>query len=189
VTELPEWPATAPAYGSVLLRPFTEDDVPFVIELGTDPYIPLVGSLPANPGEGEALVWIHRQLGRLAEGRGLSFAVADAQTGRAVGAVGLWLRNLAAGRASVGYSVAPSQRGRGIARDALCAVTGYAWTLPQVHRIELYIEPWNTASLRTAESAGYRREGLLRSYLEIGGTRRDMFMYAAVRTELGPPPG
>ncbi|WP_433603223.1 GNAT family N-acetyltransferase [Nocardia sp. CA-135953] len=50
-----------------------------------------------------------------------------------------------------------------------------------MHRIELYIEPWNTGSIRVAESGGYLREGLLHSYEEIGGTRRDMFLYAATR--------
>ncbi len=52
-----------------------------------------------------------------------------------------------------------------------------------MHRIELLIEPWNAASLRTAENAGYQREGLLRSYMEIGGRRRDMVLYAAVRQD------
>ena len=53
--------------------------------------------------------------------------------------------------------------------------------VPRLHRLELLIEPWNTASVRTAERAGYEREGLLRSYLEIGGRRRDMLLYAVVR--------
>jgi ribosomal-protein-alanine N-acetyltransferase len=35
--------------------------------------------------------------------------------------------------------------------------------------------------VRTAERAGYQREGVLRSHLEIGGRRRDMLLYAAVR--------
>jgi RimJ/RimL family protein N-acetyltransferase len=50
-----------------------------------------------------------------------------------------------------------------------------------LHRIELYIEPWNTGSIGTAERAGYQREGLLRSHQEIGGRRRDMLLYASVR--------
>ena len=47
--------------------------------------------------------------------------------------------------------------------------------------MQLYIEPWNTASLRTAERAGYEREGLLRSSMGIGGRRRDMLVHAALR--------
>jgi RimJ/RimL family protein N-acetyltransferase len=37
------------------------------------------------------------------------------------------------------------------------------------------------AEVRTAERAGYEREGLLRSHQEIGGRRRDMLLYAVVR--------
>lgn len=178
---LPPWPATPPRHGSVLLREFTDEDVQLAVELGRDPYVPLIGSLSAHASIEEALDWIHRQQGRYAEGAGLAFAVADANTNEAVGTIGLWLRNLAAGRASAGYSVPASRRGRGVASNALRAVTSFAWTVPELHRIELYIEPWNTGSIRVAESAGYRREGLLRSYQEIGGSRRDMLLYATVR--------
>ncbi|HEY3649548.1 MAG TPA: GNAT family protein [Streptosporangiaceae bacterium] len=85
------------------------------------------------------------------------------------------------GRAMAGYSVVPSARGRGFASAALIALTSFGWTIPALHRIELYIEPWNTGSIGTAERAGYQREGLLRSHQEIGGRRRDMLLYASVR--------
>ena len=60
------------------------------------------------------------------------------------------------------------------------ALTTFAWTIAQLHRLELYIEPSNPASIRTAERAGYEREGLLRSHQEIAGERCDMFLYAAI---------
>ena len=69
----------------------------------------------------------------------------------------------------------------GCASNALRALTAFAWTIPELHRIELYIEPWNDGSIRVAAAAGYLREGLLRSHLEIGGTRRDMLLYASIR--------
>jgi ribosomal-protein-alanine N-acetyltransferase len=91
------------------------------------------------------------------------------------------LQHLSAGRATAGYAVSRLHRGRGIATSALQALTIFAWTIPTLYRVELYIEPWNTSSIRVAEAAGYQREGLLRSYQEIGGTRRDMLLYAATR--------
>lgn len=181
IEPLPSWPTTPPACGPVVLREFTEEDAHLAAELGDDPYIPLIGSLPARPTAEQALEWIHRQRGRLAEGAGFSFAVADAESDRALGAIGLWLWNLPAGRASVGYSVSPAHRGRGIASSAVKAVTGFAWTIPALHRVELYIEPWNSGSIHVAEAAGYEREGLLRSHQEIGGARRDMLLYATTR--------
>jgi RimJ/RimL family protein N-acetyltransferase len=77
--------------------------------------------------------------------------------------------------------VVPSARGRGIATAALIALTKFAWTIPGLHRVQLHIEPGNAASVRTAERAGYQREGLLRSYQAIGGERRDMLLHAAIR--------
>jgi RimJ/RimL family protein N-acetyltransferase len=159
-----------------------------LLDLATDPYVPLIGTLPAHATEEEARAYVARQQGRWAEGRGFSFTVADAVTGRALGGIGLWLAaGLADGRGEVGYSIAPAARGHGHARDALVAVTAFAWTIPQLHRLELHVEPWNTASLRTAERAGYRQEGLLRSYTEIGGRRRDLLLLAAVREDLVRP--
>ncbi|PVE94240.1 GNAT family N-acetyltransferase [Microbacterium sp. TPD7012] len=154
-----------------------------VRELATDPYVPLVGSLPARASDAEALAWVARQQSRRLDGTGFSFAVADAQTGAAVGHCGLWLAELGEGRATAGYAIVESARGRGYATDALIAVTQFGWTIPGLFRIALYIEPWNTASLRTAERAGYALEGVLHSHQEIGGERRDMRVYAAIRPE------
>jgi [ribosomal protein S5]-alanine N-acetyltransferase len=179
--EVPPWPVKPPAHGPVILRKFSYTDIPMVMELSADPYVPTIGSLPANATRPQARDWVDRQLGRLTEGRGFSFAIAEADTDNAVGGIGLWIAALPYGRATVGYSVAPSARGRGIASAALIAVTSFAWSIPALHRIELYIEPWNDGSVRTAERAGYRREGLLRSHQEIGGHRRDMLLYATIR--------
>ncbi|WP_138758945.1 GNAT family N-acetyltransferase [Modestobacter altitudinis] len=178
---LPPWPTVPPASGPVLLRAFEAADLPMALDLSTDPYAPLIGTMPAHATVDDAAEWIVRQQRRWAEGAGFSFAVAEAATGRAVGTVGLWLRQLPEGRATAGYFVAPGDRGRGLAAAALTAVTTFGWTIPALHRIELLIEPWNTASVRTARNAGYVREGLLRSHTEIGGRRRDMVLFASIR--------
>jgi [ribosomal protein S5]-alanine N-acetyltransferase len=182
VTEqLPSWPTTPPAYGSVVLRAFTDEDAHLAVELGEDSYIPLIGSLPAHPTAQQALEWVRRQRGQLAERQRFSFVIADAESDNAVGAIALGLRDLSAGRATAGYAVSPLHRGRGIATSALQALTRFAWTIPALYRVELYIEPWNVSSIHVAEAAGYQREGLLRSYQEIGGARRDMLLYATTR--------
>jgi RimJ/RimL family protein N-acetyltransferase len=153
VTEqLPSWPTTPPSHGRVVLRAYADTDSHLAAELGAHPYIPLIGSLPAHPTDQEALAWIRRQPGRLAEGVGLSFVIADAESDSAVGTIGLWLRSLSAGRATAGYSVSPAHRGRGIASSALRALTAFGWTIPALHRIELHIEPWNTGSIHVAEA-------------------------------------
>jgi RimJ/RimL family protein N-acetyltransferase len=166
----------------VRLRAFERRDIGTVRDLSTDPYVPLTGTLPGDAAEDDAAAWIERQHDRLATGAGFSFCIADADDDRALGATGLWLADLAHGRATAGYGVAPRERGRGVAADALTALTAFAWTVAGLHRVELYVEPWNAASLRTAERAGYQREGLLRSRQVIGGRRVDMVLLSALRT-------
>jgi ribosomal-protein-alanine N-acetyltransferase len=166
----------------VSLRAFRSLDVSMVEELATDPYVPLIGSLPAAADTAAAVAWIERQHARLAEDVGFSFCIADEQD-RPLGFAGLWTRGLTGGRATAGYAVRPSARGRGVATRALEALTAFGWTLPDLHRIELYVEPDNLASRRTAERAGYLHEGVLRQHQEIGGRRRDMCLYAALRDD------
>lgn len=178
---IPPWPAVDPSRGGVRLRRFRDGDAGMAIELSRDPYVPTVGSLPARATHGQALVWLERQRHIHVGGSGFSFAVADAETDRCVGEIGLWGWALEQGRAQAGYGVIPSARGRRIAATALLALLDFAWSIPALHRVELYIEPWNIASIRTAEYGGFHREGLLRSYQEIAGERRDMLLYAAVR--------
>lgn len=174
-------PDPPPNFGEVLLRAFAGDDIPMLMDLSTDPYVPLTGTLPANATHEEASQFIERQHDRLVTRVGYSFCVAHRDTGLALGQAGLWLEPIKHGRARAGYSIAPSSRGRGLAKQALTALTAFAWTLPDLHRVELYIEPWNVASTRTAPSAGYEPEGILRSHQVIGGKRVDMQLFAALR--------
>ena len=50
-------------------------------------------------------------------------------------------------------------------------------TLP-LFRLQVTTDPGNLASQGVAERAGFRREGLLRSYVEIKGRPRDRVMYS-----------
>lgn len=173
------WPEEEPGDGPAVLRAFRPDDVAMARDMATDPSVPPIGTLPAYADEVQALAWIDRQHERFTDGRGFSFAIADATSGEAAGVIGLTLREH--GRASVGYTVAPRARGGRLATHALRALVEFAWTLPDLFRLEAYVEPANTASIATAEAAGFEREGLLRSCLPLGGRRRDMALYARVR--------
>ena len=173
------WPEPLPQWGPIRLRPFTDGDLGLIAELAADPYVPLIGSIPAVFTDAEGLAYLARQHQRLAEGKGWSFAIAELRVGRAVGTAGLWLND--GGPATAGYSVAPSARGRGYAKAGLRALTAFAWTVPDIDRVELFIEPANLASIAVARSCGYREDGLASHHMEIGGRLRDMVRYAAER--------
>ncbi|WP_342023056.1 GNAT family protein [Arthrobacter citreus] len=172
----------------VTLRAFTSADVVLIQSASQDPLIPLITSVPSTSGESEALAFIERQHHRLTSGAGWSFAVADAGTGVAVGQIGLWpgqSSRRTGNPDTIGYWIGPGHRKQGYAGEALKLLTEWGMTVRQMKRIELYIEPWNEGSWRTAERAGYRRDRLLPSWQKIGTQWRDMYRY--LRT--AEPPG
>lgn len=171
------------ADGGFGLRPWRLSDIHLVREASEDDYIPLTTTVPSPWSEAAAVAFVERQWARATTGAGYPFVIVDAD-GRPVGNVGLWLKDLAQGRASVGYWVVGSARGRGAAAIAVRAVAGWALRDLGIPRLELYVEPWNTASVRTAERAGFQREGLLRGWQTVGTERRDMFVYALLSGDL-----
>lgn len=174
-------PTEPPSSGGVILRPFRAADIEMICELSTDPYVSLISTLPTNATERQAVEFIERQADRMVTGVGYSFCIADRSLDAALGTAGVWVADREVGRATLGYAVAPSARGRGIATDALRAATTFAWTVFALCRLELYIEPWNLGSIRAAEAAGYQQEGLLRSHQPIGSRRADMLIYAILK--------
>ncbi len=180
---LPVAPLTVPvlAGDTIVLRPFDHGDIDAVLDASLDPLIPRITTVPAYADPDGAAAFIARQHERAATATGWSFAIAA--HGECVGQIGLWPRDLDHGRASIGYWIRPSRRHRGHAADALRTLTDWAFELPAVERLQLCIEPANIGSWRTAERAGYEREGLLRSWERVGDERRDMLMYAKTRAE------
>ncbi len=174
-TSLPPWPATPPSHGSVILRPYRDDDAHLVQEMGEDEYISRMGGLPPHPTTEQALAYIEVYRHWAADGIGFGFAIADASTDQALGEIVLRLADLDRGIAITGYSVSPLHRRKGVATQGLRALVAYAWTIPVLYRIELETEPSNEASIRVAESAGFRRQGAGRR--EIGGATRGVVRY------------
>lgn len=163
----------------VRLRAFGPSDLDAVLDASTDPLIPRITTVPETADPALAAAFIHRQHERSASGSGYSFAIeAD---GECVGQIGLWLRDLDQGRATIGYWVRPTRRRRGHAAAALSCLTDWAFSEVPASRLQLYIEPSNQGSWRTAERVGYEREGLLRSWEIVGSERRDMFMYGLIK--------
>ena len=66
---------------------------------------------------------------------------------------------------------------------AVRLLSGWAFSELGVDRIEVIVDPRNAASRAVAERAGFRFEGVLRSYVVIKDRRRDMAMYSLLRTD------
>jgi RimJ/RimL family protein N-acetyltransferase len=179
-----EFPVEGLGDGVVRLRLMTDADVPAVVEAVNDPLIPRFTTVPSKYGEQEARNWQRMSTTGYAAGTDLATLITAADDGRLLGAVGIHGLNPETRRCSAGYWLAAPERGSGFATRALRLLCEYAFTALDLKRIELWIEPANRASLGVAERVGFAREGLLRSFMDVGGERRDMLMYSLLPGEL-----
>lgn len=160
-------PLTVPHLVSppVLLRPFDADDTPLVCQASLDPLVASISTLPRACDDAGARDFVARQQALAAEGHAYPFVITlDGLRGPGIGSIGLWLWEIDHGRASVGYWLLESARGAGLARCALRAIVRFAFTELAIPRLHLFVEPWNVASARTAEGAGFGYEATLRGW-------------------------
>jgi RimJ/RimL family protein N-acetyltransferase len=159
--------------GDVALRAVAEGDVQAIVAACQDPEIPRWTRVPSPYTEKEARDF----LGRASD----VSAILDTGSGEFLGTIGWWW---VADNVQVGYWVKREARGRGVATRALLLLSRWAFAELGAARVQLLTEPENRASQRVAEKAGFRREGLLRSYVDLKGRRRDVYMYALLREDL-----
>jgi RimJ/RimL family protein N-acetyltransferase len=102
--------------------------------------------------------------------------------GDAVGGVGIELGSDVHRRsAEIGYWLGEPFWGRGIATEALRAVTDYAFATFDICRLEAGVFDWNPASARVLEKAGYTLEGRARCAVVKDGRLGDRLLYGLVR--------
>ncbi len=100
--------------------------------------------------------------------------------GEAVGGIGLELRSdVYRCSAEMGYWLGEPYWGRGIATEAVVALTGWAFENHDFERIEAVVFGTNPASRRVLDKAGYTFEARLRNAICKDGEIVDEFVYAA----------
>jgi RimJ/RimL family protein N-acetyltransferase len=172
----------------VRLRPFQREDAAEVYEACLDPLIVRFTTFPTAQDVDAARGWILSQTGQRERGEALDMAICATANGALLGAVGLAGLDAEHRRAEAGYWLAPGARGHGFAARALALFADWAFGPPlELVRIGLSIDVDNVASQRTAECAGFAREGVLRSFIEAKGRRWDVAIYSRLAPAQRPP--
>ncbi len=164
----------------VVLRPFEERDFASALAVAEDPSTARwLNPFPAADAPGAVAFFEAERRG----GRVLDLVLADRGDGEYLGEVVLLARPQLVGE--LAYVVAPAARGRGLAGEAIHLLSRWAFRDLGLARLELRIEPTNTASQRVAVKAGFQREGLLRSAFVLRGRRTDVVLYSRLPTTEG----
>ena len=173
------YPDPALADNRVRLRKWSKSDLECVRLAGTDPDIPRGTTVPATFTPAEGVAFIRRQLARAEDREGVSQAVVDLSSGRAIGLMWVALRpQYHVG--GLGYWIVPDERGRGAATSAVRLVVPWALDVLDLRRIEAWVEPENLASARVLRSAGFEQEGRLRNFLSGPGGSSDVLVFSVI---------
>jgi RimJ/RimL family protein N-acetyltransferase len=165
----------------VELRPWRLDDASTVVAACQDPEIPRWTMVPTPYTEEDAREFLEHVTKELEDQ--LNLAMTRVDDGSVIGSITIWI--VKQGVAEFGYWTVQEARGQGYTPRALRLFSRWALDELKLPRLQLGTIPGNTASERVAEKVGYSREGVLRSYLDQRGERRDVLMWSLLPGELG----
>jgi RimJ/RimL family protein N-acetyltransferase len=139
--------------------------------------------IPTEPDAGFLERWLGRYEDGWRDGDRAGFAVRTVDGGAAIGFAAFVHLDLEGRQGEIGYVVDPAVRGRGTATRSVMMLTRWGLDGLGLERIELRIDPANTASLRVAERCGYRLEGVLRSVAFKEGLRSDVAVWSRLASD------
>jgi RimJ/RimL family protein N-acetyltransferase len=155
------------------LRPPTVADADDALALLQDPAVAQWNPAPTVVDRATAITWCESGAD-WSRGDHATWHGVDATTGGLIVNVSIFSIDADHASAKVGYRVVPWRRREGFAREALIAVTAWAFAELGLERMQLEHATENPASCNVALAAGYRLEGTLRAaYRSPDGERHD----------------
>jgi RimJ/RimL family protein N-acetyltransferase len=132
----------------------------------------------------ETRTWLKKSPKEWRRGTAYEFAILDAGDGKIIGGCGLNGIDKMNHRANLGYWVRTSHTGRGIAPAATLLLAKWGFDMLKLNRVEILVAVENARSLRVAEKAGAKREGILRNRLLIRNQGHDAVMHSLIPGEV-----
>jgi RimJ/RimL family protein N-acetyltransferase len=168
--------------GRLQLRPWNEYDEDALIELFGDPQSAAWTPAPVPFTREEARIRIaERYPEAWSSGTGAFFAVADAVNGQVLAWVGLF--GIDDGAAEIGWATSPAARGRGVAADAVAALSRWGFGALGLRRLEAVISVGNWVSLAVAQKCGFAVEGVNRLGVVHRGEAVDAWTASLLSTD------
>lgn len=163
------------------LRPLSDADVPGIFAMYSDPVAMRYWSfLPYTElSQAEEHVARNRAFSKL--GENVPWGIE--KDGLLVGTVTLHDWNVYSERAEIGYMLARSLWGQGLAREATTLAIDHAFGPLGLRRLEADIDPRNMASQKLLERLGFVREGVLRERWKVGDEISDTALYGLLKRD------
>ena len=167
----------------LVIRRFTHDDIPDVLELVSQPSVAKVtsGRIQATEEGVRKYIDLQNSYQPFARDQVFELAIERKADGKVIGFVGFICQDH--GQGEMGWGLGVAHRGQGYATEAAKAVMGYGFHSLGLHRIHADTTTDNLASCRVMERLGMRQEGLLRGAVYEEGKWADRYVYGILADE------
>ena len=167
------------------LRPFEDNDQPFLVDLMARPDVVRWLYEPTQTAEAVAQAMPARKnrVALAAPGDVLQLIMVTRDRGHAVGHVTLAWSDGPHRQGEVGFIVHPDHQGRGYATEGAQTVLGIGFDTVGLHRIVGRLEARNQASAHVLERLGMRREAHFQENEWVKGEWQDEVVYALLDHE------
>ncbi|GHG94073.1 GNAT family N-acetyltransferase [Streptomyces lanatus] len=164
-----------------LLRPFTEEDIPVMARILSDPeVIRLTGSPEDELGLDQIRAWYGSRNDQTDR---LDLGIVDRASGRLVGEAVLNEWDEDNRSCSFRILIGPDGRDRGLGTESVRLIVGHAFEQLGLHRVSLHALSYNSRARRAYEKVGFVAEGVDRQSVWQAGEWIDQVRMAILAPE------
>jgi len=165
---------------TIELRPLEPTDLDTLYNWENDSALWVVSDTVAPYSRAALWQYLENYTGDIFAQRQLRLMITLAGDGTPVGTIDFLNFDPLNNRAELGLFIAAEHRGQGLGRQALELLTAYAREHLGLRQLYVFIAIDNTVCLKMFEDYGYRRVGVIQSWVKRGSTYRDVALLQMV---------
>lgn len=163
--------------GEITLRRFTEEDIGGIMAWAGDDQVMVTTPMATLQSDEDARRYYDATIVKHPWYRAICV---DGEVAGAIYVTPAAASGSHAVRGDVSYAIAKAYWGRGVTTRATAMAMAVAARELRLARLQAYALDTNVASQRVLEKCGFVREGLLRSFVDIRGTLRSVYIHSLI---------
>ncbi len=165
---------------TIELRPLEPTDLDTLYNWENDSALWVVSDTVAPYSRAALWQYLENYTGDIFAQRQLRLMISLASDGTPIGTIDFLNFDPLNNRAELGLFIASEHRGKGLGHQALELLTAYAHEHLGLRQLYVFIALDNTVCLKMFEDYGYRRVGVIQSWVKRGSTYRDVALLQMV---------
>ena len=167
----------------LMLREMTFSDQEDLFAMRADPRMHVYTDTTPDERMEQTGAYIEHMRKGVAENHWIIWAIAQKETNRVIGSVGIWNIDEAKHTAELSYGIAPDYQGKGYIAEALACALAFAFQTMRLAALEAYTEADNTPSLKLLEGLHFAEVDRVDDTSADGNRVYHMIVYRLERPE------